>query len=129
MLVQNLDCTGSHGISVGSLGQYQDEVDIVENLYIRNITLRNGSDAARIKVWPGVAPGTVGSEAGGGVGRVRNIKYESIRSLNNESRKPKYSNCHILNYCADAIALTQCYGVKDQALCDANPVGLHLIPN
>ncbi|PSN70782.1 polygalacturonase [Corynespora cassiicola Philippines] len=105
MLVQNLDCTGSHGISVGSLGQYQDEVDIVENLYIRNITLRNGSDAARIKVWPGVAPGTVDSEAGGGIGRVRNIKYESIRSLNNEN----------------AIALTQCYGVKDQALCDANP--------
>jgi len=31
VVVQNLVCTGSHGISVGSLGQYPAEVDIVEN--------------------------------------------------------------------------------------------------
>lgn len=34
MLVQNLHCNGSHGISVGSLGQYVGEVDIVENVYV-----------------------------------------------------------------------------------------------
>ena len=34
ILVQNLDCTGSHGISVGSLGQYVDEIDIVEHVYV-----------------------------------------------------------------------------------------------
>jgi galacturan 1,4-alpha-galacturonidase len=34
-LVQNLHCNGSHGVSVGSLGQYLGEVDIVENLYVR----------------------------------------------------------------------------------------------
>lgn len=28
MVVQNLRCTGSHGISVGSLGQYLGETDI-----------------------------------------------------------------------------------------------------
>lgn len=85
-MVQNLTCTGSHGVSVGSLGQYQGEIDIVEDLLIYNITLSNGTDAARIKVWPGVAPGTVGSTAGGGVGRVRNVTYEMIRTLNNESK-------------------------------------------
>lgn len=35
MLVQNMHCNGSHGISVGSLGQYKGEVDIVENVYVR----------------------------------------------------------------------------------------------
>lgn len=34
MLVQNMYCNGSHGISVGSLGQYLGEVDIVENVYV-----------------------------------------------------------------------------------------------
>ncbi|KAI7650745.1 Exopolygalacturonase, partial [Hortaea werneckii] len=33
VLVQNMYCNGSHGISVGSIGQYPGEVDIVENLY------------------------------------------------------------------------------------------------
>lgn len=105
IVVQNLTCTGSHGVSVGSLGQYQGEIDIVEDLLIYNITLSNGTDAARIKVWPGVAPGTVGSTAGGGVGRVRNVTYEMIRTLNNEN----------------SIALTQCYGVSNQTLCSAYP--------
>ena len=35
ILVQNMHCNGSHGISVGSLGQYVGEVDIVQNVYVR----------------------------------------------------------------------------------------------
>ena len=34
LLVQNMHCNGSHGISVGSLGQYVGEVDIVENVLV-----------------------------------------------------------------------------------------------
>ena len=37
MLVQNMHCNGSHGISVGSLGQYVGEVDIVENVLVRAV--------------------------------------------------------------------------------------------
>jgi galacturan 1,4-alpha-galacturonidase len=36
ILVQNMHCNGSHGISVGSLGQYVGEVDIVENVLVWN---------------------------------------------------------------------------------------------
>jgi galacturan 1,4-alpha-galacturonidase len=43
ILVQNLECIGSHGISVGSLGQYIGEYDIVENIYVYNISLFNTS--------------------------------------------------------------------------------------
>ena len=38
VLVQNMYCNGSHGISVGSIGQYPGEVDIVENLYVSSQT-------------------------------------------------------------------------------------------
>ncbi|KAF3935423.1 Exopolygalacturonase [Dactylellina cionopaga] len=74
ILVQSLACNGSHGISVGSLGQYYQNQDIVENVYIFNITMTNASDGARIKAWPGVfgeaMPGWVG---GGGTGYVNNV--------------------------------------------------------
>lgn len=43
MLVQNLHCNGSHGISVGSLGQYKGETDIVENVLVYNISMFNAS--------------------------------------------------------------------------------------
>ena len=38
ILVQNMHCNGSHGISVGSLGQYAGETDIVENIYVSQTT-------------------------------------------------------------------------------------------
>ena len=41
--MQNLHCNGSHGISVGSLGQYEGEVDIVENVLVYNISMSNAS--------------------------------------------------------------------------------------
>lgn len=34
ILVQNMHCNGSHGISVGSLGQYPGSYDIVENVHV-----------------------------------------------------------------------------------------------
>jgi galacturan 1,4-alpha-galacturonidase len=43
ILVQNLHCNGSHGISVGSLGQYKGEVDIVQNVLVYNISMYNAS--------------------------------------------------------------------------------------
>lgn len=43
ILVQNMWCNGSHGISVGSLGQYVGQFDIVENIYVFNTSLHNAS--------------------------------------------------------------------------------------
>jgi galacturan 1,4-alpha-galacturonidase len=43
ILVQNIHCNGSHGISVGSLGQYPGEVDLVENVLVYNVSMFNAS--------------------------------------------------------------------------------------
>lgn len=107
VIVQNLDCTGSHGISVGSLGQYQGETDIVEDVYVYNVTMRDASDLARIKVWPGVPPESAGSTSGGGLGRVRNVTWDTMYSENNDW----------------VIQLTQCYYAINQTMCDRYPVG------
>ena len=68
MFVSNLQCNGSHGISVGSLGQYAQETDYVANVYVRNITMANAQNGARIKVFGG-SP-SPNSTAGGGSGYV-----------------------------------------------------------
>ncbi|KAI3334282.1 glycoside hydrolase family 28 protein [Ustulina deusta] len=108
IIIQNLQCNGSHGISVGSLGQYQGEYDIVEDVYVYNISMSNASDGARIKIWPGVPPNTTGSSSGGGAGYVRNITYELFHNTNNDW----------------AIELTQCYFASSQEACTAYPAVL-----
>ncbi|OAX40216.1 glycoside hydrolase family 28 protein [Rhizopogon vinicolor AM-OR11-026] len=66
IIASNLYCNGSHGISVGSLGQYAGEYDIVENFTSTNVQMYNAENGARIKAFAG--PGV-------GSGIVRNISY------------------------------------------------------
>ncbi|KAJ5754171.1 uncharacterized protein N7511_008324 [Penicillium nucicola] len=109
ILVQNVHCNGSHGISVGSLGQYEGEVDIVENLLIYNISMFNASDGARIKVWPGTASAlSTDLQGGGGSGIVKNVTYDGMTIDN-------------VDY---AIEVTQCYGQKNLTLCNEFPSSL-----
>lgn len=107
IVVQNLACDGSHGISVGSLGQYMGEVDIVENVYVYNISMKNASDGARIKVWPSsFTPFQPSLSGGGGSGYVKNVTYDTFYNEGNDW----------------AIEVTQCYGNKNLTLCNQHPV-------
>ncbi|OQE42413.1 hypothetical protein PENCOP_c004G00595 [Penicillium coprophilum] len=106
ILVQSLHCNGSHGISVGSLGQYPGEVDIVQNVLVSNISMFNASDGARIKVWPGASAAmSTDLQGGGGSGLVKNITYDGMTIDN-------------VDY---AIEVTQCYGQKNLTLCNEFP--------
>ncbi|EON97482.1 putative polygalacturonase protein [Phaeoacremonium minimum UCRPA7] len=111
IIVQGLQCSGSHGISVGSLGQYVGEVDIAENIMVHNVTMSNCGSAARIKVYQDAIPNADGSlptSSGGGSGYVRNVTYESMQE----------------NTCDYAIEITQCYGTKNLTLCNQYPVSV-----
>jgi galacturan 1,4-alpha-galacturonidase len=106
ILVQSLFCNGSHGISVGSLGQYVGEFDVVESVMVSNISLHNGSDGARIKVWPNTSSTlSLDLQGGGGAGRVRNITFEDMTVDN-------------VDY---AVQITQCYGQRNLTLCRQHP--------
>jgi galacturan 1,4-alpha-galacturonidase len=109
IIVQNLICNGSHGISVGSLGQYVGEVDYVQNIYVYNISMSDASDGARIKVWPGSSAALSGDlQGGGGSGAVSNITYDTM----------------VLSNVDYAIEITQCYGQKNITLCNQFPSNL-----
>jgi len=96
---------------VGSLGQYANEIDIVSNIFVTNISMYNASDGARIKVWPGNPSALSGDlQGGGGGGVVRNVTYDGMLIDN-------------VDY---AIEVTQCYGQKNQTLCFENPSSLRI---
>lgn len=95
-------------MSVGSLGQYANRTDIVQNLYIYNISMTNATDGARIKVWPGIQTSfQTLLNGGGGWGRVKNVTWDRFFNGGNDR----------------AITITQCYGQKNQSLCYQYPVG------
>ena len=67
--VENLWCNGTHGVSMGSIGQYPGVLDYIENAYIRNVTLLNSENGARLKSWAG---------ADVGYGYINNITYDGM---------------------------------------------------
>ncbi|KAL4790336.1 pectin lyase fold/virulence factor [Aspergillus venezuelensis] len=75
IFVQNLWCNNTHGVSMGSIGQYPGVLDIIEHGYIENVTLLNGENGARLKAWAG---------EGVGYGRINNITYKNIRVENTD---------------------------------------------
>ncbi|KAG8772187.1 hypothetical protein FRC12_003212 [Ceratobasidium sp. 428] len=72
--VKNATALGSHGVSVGSIAQYPGIYDIIQNIWVQNVTFANGLDGTksqngvRIKSWPG----------GYGAGMVKNVTYQDI---------------------------------------------------
>ncbi|XP_022146404.1 exopolygalacturonase-like [Momordica charantia] len=53
--VHNVTCAPGHGLSVGSLGKYKDEKDVM-GVTITNCTLRNTTNGLRIKTWADSPP-------------------------------------------------------------------------
>lgn len=54
---------------MGSIGQYASVKDYIANAYIKNVTLLNGQNGARLKAWAG---------EGVGYGFIDNVTYEDV---------------------------------------------------
>lgn len=108
VVVQGLQCNGSHGISIGSLGEELGEIDIVENVYIYNNSLSNSTEGAaiRLKVVPNINPRNPNNDDGGGSGYIRNVTYDTFQAID-------------VPY---AIAIDQCYDYDNETYCNQYPV-------
>lgn len=57
ILVQNVTCGPGHGLSIGSLGKWAWDKS-VSQIHVKNCTLTNSTNGARIKTWAGKTSGT-----------------------------------------------------------------------
>lgn len=73
--VDTMYCNGTHGQSIGSLGQYAGEKSFIKNALIENVWLLNGQHGARIKTWAGQNIG---------YGFVENVTFRNLWQANNE---------------------------------------------
>ncbi|EIW77480.1 hypothetical protein CONPUDRAFT_180601 [Coniophora puteana RWD-64-598 SS2] len=81
MLASNVTCRGGNGLAFGSLGQYIDLPDYVENVTMENLhVLRinpeiepNMMYGVYLKSWSGTVNGTPPDYGGGGTGSVKNV--------------------------------------------------------
>ncbi|CAG7943459.1 unnamed protein product [Penicillium olsonii] len=92
--VTDITCTGSHGISVGSLGKSSD--DFVKNVYVSGATMINSTKAAGIKTYP--------SGGSHGVATVSNVTFTDFS----------------VDGCDYAIQIQSCYG-ENSEYCAKNP--------
>lgn len=73
--VDTMYCNGTHGESMGSIGQYAGEKSIIEDVVIENVWLLNGQHGARLKTWAG--PNV-------GYGYINNVTFRNFWNANNE---------------------------------------------
>ncbi|KAK3985476.1 exo-polygalacturonase [Cladorrhinum sp. PSN332] len=73
--VNTMYCNGTHGQSMGSIGQYSGEKSFIRDVVIENVWLLNGQHGARIKAWAGPDVG---------YGFVDNITFRNFWNANNE---------------------------------------------
>ncbi|KAL0579868.1 hypothetical protein V5O48_002115 [Marasmius crinis-equi] len=74
--VTQITCTGSHGLSVGSLGSGAGSTDMVTNILVDGATMINSSKAVGIKLWEG------GSAHG--TATVRNVTFSNVIVQNSD---------------------------------------------
>lgn len=91
--ITNLTCVNTAGIAIGSLGQYEGQFDLVENVTASNVTLIGSRNGAYIKTYMGKRSYYPPQGGGNGTGAVRNVRF---------------SNFDIQNITAAPVLLQQC---------------------
>ncbi|KAI8629139.1 glycoside hydrolase family 28 protein [Xylariaceae sp. FL1651] len=102
--VTDITCTGSHGLSVGSLGSKAGATDTVQNIYVNKATMIGSTKAAGIKLYP------AGSSHGTAV--VKNVTWENV-VVDNSDYAFQIQSCYgeDAGYCADTPSTAQLSGI------------------
>ncbi|EIN14755.1 hypothetical protein PUNSTDRAFT_154787 [Punctularia strigosozonata HHB-11173 SS5] len=92
LFIDGVTCRGGNGIAIGSLGQYVDLPDIVENVTMQNLHLirlnssiqPNMQNGVYLKSWDGTVNGVPPTGGGGATGHVKNVvvKHAKLDRVN-----------------------------------------------
>ncbi|KAJ5624052.1 hypothetical protein N7510_000361 [Penicillium lagena] len=84
LLVRNVTCHRSNGMTIGSVGQYPTMPDYVINVTFEDVKCLNCADGAYIKTWQGEddSSSSNGDAGGGGHGLIKNITFKNFEMVN-----------------------------------------------
>lgn len=80
IVARNITCLDGVGLTIGSVAQYPDYPDYVENVLFEDCVVRNCMDGVYIKAWQGTHTDKTGNgdNGGGGGGYVRNVTWKNV---------------------------------------------------
>lgn len=84
ILVEDGTFYGTTGVAFGSIGQFENEFEILEDITVRNIASYNNKYGAYVKTWTGVRQGVPPNGGGGGKGYLRNVRMSNFTISNAE---------------------------------------------
>ncbi|KAF2772065.1 pectin lyase-like protein [Teratosphaeria nubilosa] len=116
ILIEDCDFYTGLGIAIGSIGQYKDRFEIVENFTARNVRVNNMRYGAYIKTWTGVSSGYPPNGGGGGLGYAANITLEDF-TFKNSSGIFAVTQCTSYNS-ASGNCDTSLFNIRDVKLRD-----------
>ncbi|KAF2638675.1 glycoside hydrolase family 28 protein [Massarina eburnea CBS 473.64] len=98
--VDTITCKGSHGISVGSLGNRAGRTDTVSNVYVTNADMQTSTKAVGIKLYP------AGDSHGSAV--VKNVTFDGI-TVTSSDYAAQIQSCYNEDaaYCASTPSTAQ----------------------
>jgi len=79
ILIEDCEFYVGVGLAIGSIGQFNNTFETIQNVTARNITTHNTDWGAYIKTWTGVSKGYSPNGGGGGIGFVSNLTFEDFK--------------------------------------------------
>ncbi|ESZ95247.1 hypothetical protein SBOR_4359 [Sclerotinia borealis F-4128] len=83
ILIEDCDFHTGLGVAIGSIGQYDNRYEIIENVTARNIRSYNMRYGVYMKTWTGVSTGYPPNGGGAGLGHASNLTFSNFTLYNN----------------------------------------------
>lgn len=93
IVARNITCSSANGIAFGSIGQYPDKYDILEDILVENVVAKSSSQVrlsagTYFKSWIGVQVGIPPNGGGGGNGYCKNVTVRNVHIIG--AQQPVY---------------------------------------
>ncbi|RAL64845.1 hypothetical protein DID88_001441 [Monilinia fructigena] len=83
ILIEDCDFHTGLGVAIGSIGQYENKYEIIENITARNIRSHNMRYGVYMKTWTGISTGYPPNGGGAGLGYASNMTFSNFTLYNN----------------------------------------------
>ncbi|KZT30285.1 glycoside hydrolase family 28 protein [Neolentinus lepideus HHB14362 ss-1] len=93
LLIQDSTFYGGNGVAIGSIGQYLNAFEFIENVTAEGITCYDCQYLGYVKTWTGIQQGYPPNGGGGGLGYAKNIVFRDFVANNTRYAIAQITQC------------------------------------